>query len=227
MGFSPFLCSLRADWRAGAGQGIGGDQIVLWGLYRGRAHGKLSVLHSTRTTCTTDLNRSEVKRVKSAAALIFCEVSLHLLWHKILLQRCRCDEIKPSMLLKKKAPRERIKSANKKRTQQQQRQQGVSSLELKYNLRRCIYSHTFNKPERCKWVPEYLKGKQKNKGKVSIQQVTLPESQYSSQNSQCSCVSQGTKCRPEEKTVSRISEHPCLYISFFFSFLEYRNSIKH
>lgn len=203
---------MQAD---GAGQGIGGDQIVLWGLYRGRAHGKLSVLHST---CTTDLNRSEVKRVKSQECC-----GTYILWgfSTSLVSRDFIVTLPPQLdqafHLAEKVPWKRIKSANKKRRRQQQRQQAVSSLELKYNLRRCIYSHTFNKPERCKWVPEYLKGKQKNKGKVSIHNRSRFQRVNTAARTASAVVFPKVQNVVQKKslTVSRISEHPYLYISFF------------
>lgn len=112
-------------------------------------------------------------------------------------------------------------TANKERTRQQQKQKAVSSLELKYNLRRCIYSHTFNKPERCKWVPEYLKGKQKNKGKVSIHNRSRFQRVNTAARTARAVVFPKVKNVVQKKrlTASRISEHPYLYISFFFLLL--------
>lgn len=156
----------------------------------------MSVLHSTFTTA---FNRSEVKRVRRQEC---CGTSMLWGFFYILCVtpfNCndavatRCDlqscQNKTSHRLKKKLQTRKGHNNSKEK-------QAGSSLELKYNLRRCIYSHTFNKLERCNECLSIWKENKKNKGKVSVTSHTSRES-IQQQNSQCRCVSQSTKCCPE------------------------------
>lgn len=76
------------------------------------------------------------------------------------------------------------------------------------------YIQQTGKMQMSAWVSE-RKTKEQRKG-FNSQQVTLPESQYSSQNSQCSCVSQGTKCCPEERSDCLQNIRASIFVYFLF-----------
>lgn len=95
---------------------------------------------------------------------------------------------------------------------------------LKYNLGQSfivIHSTNQNNANKCLSVKKETKQQRRD---FNSHQVTLPDSQYSSQTGNA-IVFKGTKCCPEERlTYSIILEHPQSCILFFF-YTE--NSIKH